>query len=78
MTEGAESRTAKGVAVGDGCAAFGGDRFEMYLTMLIPFLFDVPIETSEAILQFRRRSLQRLRELCLSTVVNVCASLNFG
>ena len=46
--------------------------------MLIPFFFDVPIETSEAILQFRRRSLQRLRELYLSTVVNVRASLNFG
>jgi len=77
QTEGAEGRTEECVAVGDRCAAFGGDRLEVGQTVSIPFLFHEPIEACETVFQFRGRSLQCVSQLRLTTSMNMVVPLRF-
>ena len=78
QTERAEGRPEECIAIGDRCAPFRGYRLEMRLAMLIPFLFDEPIEASEAVFQFGVQTLERLSQLLLATAVDVRAPLRFA
>ena len=66
------------MAMGDRPAPLRRNRREVRLAVLTPFLFDKPIEASEAILQFGLQSLEGIRQLSSTAVVDVCAPLRFA
>ena len=70
--------TEECMAAGDRLAPLQGNRCEVHLAMLTPFLFNKPIEASEAILQCGLQSLEGTRQLFATAVVDMCAPLRFA
>ena len=66
------------MAVGDTPAPLQSNRLEVYLTVLIPFLFDKPIEAREAIFQFGVQSLEGTRQLVSTAVVDMRTPLRLA
>ena len=70
--------TEKCMAAGDRPTPLRPNQLEVPLAVLTPFLFDKPIEASEAIFQFGLQSLEGTRQLFSAAVVDMRAPLRFA
>ena len=57
--------------------SFRDDRFEISFAMLISLFFDKSIKTNKAVFQLELQSLERICQLFVTIVMNICTSLRF-
>ena len=66
------------IAMGDRPVPLRSNRLEVRLVVPTLFFFDKPIEISEAIFQFGLQSLEGIRQLFTTVLVDMCAPLRFA
>lgn len=67
----------KCIVVGNRCAALRGNRLKVCLVVFIPLFFDKLIKVSEVVPQLGLQSLERIYQLSITTVMDMCTLLRF-